>query len=226
MESSLFAFAVDVIDEGPEDVIAAARERAGASGVSLAAAYHHARDILPHNPKRSVYFHDGGTVFFHPEPDRYAEIRPVRGALARTRDPLRELCTAAEKRSMDTRAWTVYLHNSRLGSLHPDSTPQNALGDRFRTELCPAQPEVRRYAVALTADIARYPIRSTPSRQIVASMPSMEPSPTSLRGSSTSRSASPNRLNPTMSNISAIAGKMVSHGASVTKLRAFASMLP
>ena len=160
MESSLFAFAVDVIDEGPEDVIAAARERAGASGVSLAAAYHHARDILPHNPKRSVYFHDGGTVFFHPEPDRYAEIRPVRGALARTRDPLRELCTAAEKRSMDTRAWTVYLHNSRLGSLHPDSTPQNALGDRFRTELCPAQPEVRRYAVALTADIARYPIRS------------------------------------------------------------------
>ena len=61
---------------------------------------------------------------------------------------------------MSTRAWTVYLHNNLLGSVHLDCTPRNALGDRFPTELCPARPEVRRYAVALTADLARYPIRS------------------------------------------------------------------
>lgn len=160
MESSVFAFAVDVVDEGADTLVATAGDRAGVTGVSLAVAYHHARDILPHNPRRSIYFHEGGKVFFHPQMHRYGEIQPVRGTLAADLDPLRELCTATEKRSMSTRAWTVYLHNSRLGFSHPDCTPQNALGDRFLTELCPARPEVRRYAVALTADLARYPIRS------------------------------------------------------------------
>jgi hypothetical protein len=160
LDSSVFAFAVDVADEGPDMLAATAGDRAGVTGISLAVAYHHARDIFPHNPKRSVYFHEGGTVFFHPESERYGKIRPARGTLAADRDLLRELCTAGEKREMDTRAWTVYLHNSRLGSMHPDDAPRNALGDRFPTELCPARPEVRRYAVALTADIGRYPIRS------------------------------------------------------------------
>jgi len=160
LESSVFAFAVDVVDESPDTLIATAKDQAGVTGVSFAAAYHHARDIFPHNPKRTIYFHEGGSVFFHPELQRYDVIRPVRGTLAADRDPLRELCAAAEKQAMHIRAWTVYLHNNRLGSQHPECTPRNALGDRFPTELCPAHPDVRRYAVALTADVARYPIRS------------------------------------------------------------------
>jgi len=160
VDSSVFAFAVDVLDEGADNLVAAAGDRAGVTGVSMAAAYHSARDILPHNPRRSIYFHEGGTVFFHHEPVRYGRIQPVAASLVAEHDLLRDLCTAAESRSMSTRAWTVYLHNSRLGSLHTDCTPMNALGDRFLTELCPAHPEVRRYAVALTADLASYPIRS------------------------------------------------------------------
>ena len=156
----MFAFAVDIVDEGPDAVVAAAADRAGVNGVSMAAAYHHARDILPHNPRRRLFFHEGGTVFFHPEMSRYGDLRPRLGELAAERDPLDELCIAAERRSMHARAWTVYLHNNRLGLAHPECTPENALGDRLLTELCPANPEVRRYAVALTADLVRYPIRS------------------------------------------------------------------
>jgi len=160
LDSSVFTFAVDIVDEGPDAVVAAAADRAGVNGVSLAVAYHHARDILPHNPRRHLFFHEGGTVFFHPEMSRYGDLRPRPGELAAERDPLDELCTAAERRSIHARAWTVYLHNNRLGQAHPDCTPENAFGDRLLTELCPANPEVRRYAVALTADLARYPIRS------------------------------------------------------------------
>ena len=160
MESSLFAFAIDVVGEGPDTLVAAAGERGGVTGISFAAAYHHARDILPHNPLSRLHFHEGGTVFFHPQEQRYGKLRPQAARLAEERDPLAELCTATERRSMQTRAWTVYLHNSRLGMAHPECAPQNALGDRLLTDLCPAHPEVRHYAVALTADVVRYPIRS------------------------------------------------------------------
>jgi hypothetical protein len=44
--------------------------------------------------------------------------------------------------------WTVGLHNSRLGQLHPDLVCQSAFGDPLVNALCPSQPEVRAYLVA------------------------------------------------------------------------------
>jgi hypothetical protein len=159
VDASLFVFAVDLVDTdfGALDEI---RDRCGASGVSLATAYHNARDVLPHNPVRKVYYHDGGTVLFRPEPGRYGTLVPVEDSLQRSQDVLAALCGAADVRGMTTRAWTVYLHNSRLATAHPECAPRNAYGDRYLTDLCPANQEVRRYAVALTADICRYPVRS------------------------------------------------------------------
>ncbi len=43
-------------------------ERAGLGGVTLAAAYHHGRDVFPHNPLRKVHSLEGGTVFFQTTP--------------------------------------------------------------------------------------------------------------------------------------------------------------
>jgi hypothetical protein len=160
VDASLFVFAVDLVDTDFAGALDEIRDRSGVSGVSLATAYHHARDILPHNPVRKVYYHDGGTVLFRPEPGRYGTLVPVEDSLQRSRDVLAELCGAADVRGMTTRAWTVYLHNSRLATAHPECAPRNAYGDRYLTDLCPANQEVRRYAVALTADICRYPVRS------------------------------------------------------------------
>jgi len=62
---------------------------------------------------------------------------------------------------MAINAWTVLLHNDYLGRRHPDAVVQNAFGDRYWYSLCPANPDVRVYAVALCADIAdRYAIAS------------------------------------------------------------------
>jgi hypothetical protein len=63
--------------------------------------------------------------------------------------PLRD---ATERRGMQMHAWTVFLHNSTLAGRYPDCAVRNVFGDAYVTDLCPANPEVRRYAVALAGD--------------------------------------------------------------------------
>src|SRR4028118_662086 len=75
METSLLTFATDLVDEGIETVLTNVQERAGAHEVTLAVAYHRARDICPDNPVRKVRYLEGGTVFFAPEPSRYEGLR-------------------------------------------------------------------------------------------------------------------------------------------------------
>src|SRR4051794_2794479 len=66
-----------------------------------------------------------------------------------------ELLAAGHRRGLAVRAWTVFLHNGALAVEHPDCAPENAFGDRYVTDLCPAHPDVRAYARALAADVAR-----------------------------------------------------------------------
>ncbi len=156
IDTTAFAFASDLVDEGMEAVLDNVAGRAGLGGVTMAAAYHHGRDIFPHNPARKVHFLEGGSVFFRPDPDRYRGLRlqPRVSALARESDVLADLCRAASARSLRTRAWTVYLHNYTIGEAHPESACRNAFGDAHLTDLCPSNPDVRAYVNALTADIA------------------------------------------------------------------------
>jgi hypothetical protein len=152
----LFAFASDLVDEGMSTVLDNVAVRAGLGGVTMAAAYHHGRDIFPHNPTRKVYFLEGGSVFFQPDPGRYRglTLQPRVSALARESDVLADLCREASARSLRTRAWTVFLHNYTLGEAHPECACRNAFGDALLTDLCPANPDVRAYVNALSADIA------------------------------------------------------------------------
>src|SRR5262245_38074569 len=115
--------------------------RAGLGGVTLAAAYHHGRDIFPHNPRRKVHFLEGGTVFFQPDGSRYSgrTLQPTVSALAQESDVLADLCAAAAARSMRVRAWTVFLHNYTLGEAQPECASQNVFGDRHLTDLCPSK---------------------------------------------------------------------------------------
>src|SRR5258708_7890889 len=59
-----FTYAVDVLDEGAEAVVANLRGRAALTGVAVAASYHAARDLLPHNPRRVVAYQESGAVYF------------------------------------------------------------------------------------------------------------------------------------------------------------------
>ena len=159
--ASAYLFAQDLHDEGV-DLVLDRLQSSGLNGATMAAAYHHSRDVFPHNPRHKVLYLEGGAVFFHADRARYSATRlqPHIAAIAREADPLKRLTEAAARRAMHVGGWVVFLHNSRLGFQYPDCTPENAFGDRLLNCLCPAHPEVRAYARALAGDVARYQLRT------------------------------------------------------------------
>ncbi|MBA3791024.1 MAG: hypothetical protein M3397_08535 [Actinomycetota bacterium] len=165
MKSSMFAFATDLSGEGLDAVLENVQHRAGVEEITLAAAYHAGRDVFPHNPSGRVRYLEAGAAFFRPNAALYDGLllKPRTSSLVDgdsekllRGDPLGELCEAAGRRGMKTNAWLVFLHNDRLGFEHPECATQNAFGDRYLTDLCPANPEVRAYCRALATDVARY----------------------------------------------------------------------
>ncbi|MFJ5118664.1 hypothetical protein [Kitasatospora sp. NPDC088548] len=158
MESSVLAFATDLLDEGADTFFGNLTARAGVGGVTLASVYHEARDVFPHNPHRVIRYLEPGAAYFRPDPARWTgrRLRPVPSTAIGDRDPFAEAAAEARRRGLKLHAWTVFCHNDRLGFEHPDCAPANAFGDRHLTELCPANPEVREYAVTLVAELARY----------------------------------------------------------------------
>jgi hypothetical protein len=161
MSRAVYLFAHDVLDE-TVDVVLERLERAGLNGVTMAAAYHHARDVFPHNPHRQVAYLEGGTVYFHPDLAHYRDERlvPRIAAIAQSSDPLALVCDAAQRHGFNVAAWLVVLHNTRLAFAAPDCAPVTAFGDPLLNSLCPAHPAVRAYAEALAADVARYEVES------------------------------------------------------------------
>ncbi|MEU6231507.1 hypothetical protein [Kitasatospora sp. NPDC047058] len=162
MESSVLAFATDLLDEGADTFFGNLTDRAGVGGVTLASVYHEARDVFPHNPRRVVRYLEPGAAYFRPDPARWAgrRLRPTPSTAIGDRDPFAEAAAEAQRRGLGLHAWTVFCHNDRLGFEHPDCAPANAFGDRHLTELCPAAPEVREYAVTLVGELARYGVRT------------------------------------------------------------------
>ena len=157
MRASVYLFAHDLRDEGVE-VVLDRLQAADVDGVVMAAAYHHSRDVFPHNPRRKIVYLEGGCVYFHPQPERYAgaPLQPRVARVASEADPFAALCDAARARGMRVGAWVVALHNTRLAFEMPDAAPRTAFGDPLLNSLCPAHPAVRRFATALIGDVARY----------------------------------------------------------------------
>jgi hypothetical protein len=155
LRSSLLTFATDLLDEGLETVADNVQHRGGAGGITLAAAYHDARDVFPHNPRRVVYFQEPGAVFFQPSPDRFRALtlQPTVSALLDGRDLVSDLVAVARRRDLDANAWVVLLHVDRGREIEPYAQ-RNAFGDPYLTQLCPANPNVREYARAVIADVA------------------------------------------------------------------------
>lgn len=156
LDSSIYAFLTDLHDEGVQAALDNIEDRAGLDGVSVALAYHAARDILPHNPRRKVQYFNEGAVYFRPHRGCYEALRiqPNVSALAHETDVLGEVCAEAGRRDLAVHAWVVLLHCDRPGE-YPDCSPRNAFDDPYLTDLCPANPDAREYINALCSDVAR-----------------------------------------------------------------------
>jgi hypothetical protein len=147
-DSSIFVFASDLADEGVETVLDRVAG-AGLGGITLAATYHEGRDVFPHGVHRRVAYHEEGALFVPLED--LGPLAPPVSPLAAGHDALR---AAAAQRGLRLHAWSVFLHNGLLARAHPECAPENAFGDRSQTELCPASPGGRAFAVALSAGLA------------------------------------------------------------------------
>ncbi|WP_188193327.1 hypothetical protein [Nonomuraea sp. SYSU D8015] len=149
--SSLFVFPSDLVAEGVDEVLARVRGY-GAGAVTVAVAYHQARDVMPHGAAgRVVHRRDG--VFLPLPPEVWAGVR--------LRPPVQEEAEVAAVERLAERAapggvlaWTVFLHNTTLGAAHPDVCAETCFGDRLLADLCPAHPDVADYAVALARTAA------------------------------------------------------------------------
>lgn len=155
MATSLYAYPWNIHDVERE---LATIRALGIDRISLAASYHAGKFIQPGDPVARVYFPEDGTVYFRPRPDAYGRLQPAVAAITQRSDTLAALTT---RNDIAVNAWLVLNHNTRLGMLHPDVTVRNCFGDSYVYSLCPANPWVREYCIALPRDVAdRYDIAS------------------------------------------------------------------
>jgi hypothetical protein len=155
---SVYCLPTDVLDEGADAVLETVAERMGVGSVTVAAKYHAVTDVYPHNPVRKLATLAPG-VYYLPNSERYKGevLKPRPSPNAQGRDVLDELCTAAQRREMGVDAWAVLLHHDE-GSPKEAGLEVNCFGDPKSGALCPANPDVRRFAELVVEDIADYPV--------------------------------------------------------------------
>jgi hypothetical protein len=158
LSGAIWLYPWDLLDEGPEVVLRRVRDEGGMKAVHLAVCYHAGLFLLPHNPRRKVYFPLDGSVYYRPHETTHAgrRLQPLVHPMVHEADPLRVAQETAARLGMGVAAWVVLVHNTRLGMEYPDCVQINAFGDPHYPSLCPAHPEVRAYAIGVVSDVARY----------------------------------------------------------------------
>ncbi len=157
MHLSMWTYPWDVQDQGVEAISAELSGRAGVNTISIAASYHAGRFLQPRSPTQKAYFPEDGTVYFRPDETLWQDktIRPLMAQNVTERgDMLDALIRARREGGLNVSAWTVCLHNTRLGMLHPGHVTRNAFGNPNYYNLCPSSPAARDYAITLVRDIS------------------------------------------------------------------------
>lgn len=156
MHLSMWTYPWDIQDQGLGAFAAELDGRTGLNTVSLATSYHAGHFLQPRSPQQKAYFPEDGTVYFRPDENLWQDklIRPLMaGNVTERGDMLDALVRARDATGLKVSCWTVCLHNSRLGMLHPDHVTRNAFGNPNYYNLCPSSPAARDYAVTLVRDI-------------------------------------------------------------------------
>lgn len=159
MHLSMWTYPWDIQDQGIEGTFADLRDRAGVNTISLATSYHAGRFLQPRSPVQKAYFPEDGTVYFTPDDTLWADkpIRPLKaGNVVERGDMLKALVEERGRGGMKVSCWTVCLHNTRLGMLHPNHVTRNAFGNPNYYNLCPSSPAARDYVVTLVKDVTTH----------------------------------------------------------------------
>lgn len=149
----IFIHPWDLVEEGIEACCDGLGHTCGLNELLVAAVYHANTFLLPHNPRRLLRW-DDGSVWFTPQHEawRQTRIRPVLGDGVDD-GYLPRLVDAARRRDWGLAFFVVFHFSHSTAQRYPDACQVDALGERQRAHLCPANPEVRAYDLALVADL-------------------------------------------------------------------------
>lgn len=144
----------DITEEGIDNCFDYLADTCGLNELFLAAVYHANTFLLPHNPKRMVRW-DNGSVFFTPQHPRWREtrIRPILGDCVDTAGYLANIVDAARHRDWGILFFTVFHMSHSTAQAYPDACCVDAMGERHRAYLCPANPDVRAYDLAIVEEL-------------------------------------------------------------------------
>src|SRR6185437_15283084 len=120
-EIGLFMFPWDLQDEGIDHVMSFAAS-SGITTLYMASAYHAGLLLQPHNPIRRVYRLEDGVTYFHSRNELYGAIQPMIAQVSRETDWFEAATKRANDFGLRISAWTVCMHNTRLGMKYPDAT--------------------------------------------------------------------------------------------------------
>ncbi|MDX6249334.1 MAG: hypothetical protein QOF10_2694 [Kribbellaceae bacterium] len=149
-----FAYTWDLVGDP------AAAERFAALGidtVTLQAAYHSVRATTAWHPAHRVVHAHHAAAYFRIRPEKWRDLRlrPVAPSWAvEDEDRFGTAAAALDAVGLRSEAWIVLTHSSLLGGSAPDLAVRNAFGERFSYALCPAQADVREYALMLVQEIS------------------------------------------------------------------------
>jgi hypothetical protein len=151
---ALWCYPWTLAEEGVEEALSTL-STVGVDGINLASHYHSVRSMQPRHPE-SLFVEYPGGCYFAPDPDRFTAtpIDPLPNDVPPFDDPLAEVTARAAEVGIDTNAWVVCFHNSRLGAANPEYRLESAFGDPQDHALCPSHPAVRAYFAAVVEAVA------------------------------------------------------------------------
>ena len=154
-----YAHPWDLTDEGVDEASGAIANATGpGGGVLLALSYHVSTYFCPHNPARKLYYGEEGAVYFVPEESLYTDtsMQPLVSEAVTGVDYMKDLVRGIGRNGLGFAAWSVYFYNHHLPQAFPDAAKRDCFGQPYLAQVCPAGPDARQYAVALTRDILRH----------------------------------------------------------------------
>ena len=151
-QKAMWIYPWDLMEVNIDDVVSHLAEEIGINTLSLATAYHSVEHLRPLANGEKVFRSPKASLYFQPRSDFYRQTRlePNIHSLVQDVSILPRFVSSCRSNGIKPKSWTVYLHNSYLGTQYPDCVQQNVYGDHYTYALCPANPDVRAYAIALS----------------------------------------------------------------------------
>ncbi|MFT5365539.1 MAG: hypothetical protein ACI8V2_000479 [Candidatus Latescibacterota bacterium] len=157
LNTTMWTYPWDLNDEGYSTVLGKLKNDMGLNAINLASAYHTFDMLRPHLPKNNVLQISQAATYFQPQLDLYNDtcITPPTSTWMGNDNWWGKAAEEAARIDLDLNAWTVFFHNSNLAQQHPTCAIERCTGDKSASALCPANPNVRVYAIALSQDLVQ-----------------------------------------------------------------------